>query len=156
MLTDLTCRACIATALRLYYSVLLVQTHDVTWYIAAITMTADAEIGIGFICCTLPVMPRLVQEIRGKFSTLKPSSRGRPGSALSTAATLRPAVAHAGGAIVSTYSNSDDPEVGQREAWSATPDSDASKLETESHAHAEERNIITKAAQLGYGNDILR
>lgn len=51
-------RACIACCFRLYCSIKVYQTGDVSYYVALAGVCAATESTIGFICACLPVFPR--------------------------------------------------------------------------------------------------
>ncbi|KAF2011092.1 hypothetical protein BU24DRAFT_427301 [Aaosphaeria arxii CBS 175.79] len=57
--------ACIASILRLYYSVKLSQTHDITWAIAPVGMWSLAEFATVIIVGCFPPLPRLWKFLRG-------------------------------------------------------------------------------------------
>ncbi|KAM0145729.1 hypothetical protein ACHAQE_011115 [Botrytis cinerea] len=87
---------CITSIMRLYYSVLLSTTSDVTWYMTIASYWAFAEIAAGIICCCLPTMPKLFQvmipklsQISGKYTSPMASTFGafNSGSAKTTAET---------------------------------------------------------------------
>jgi hypothetical protein len=68
VLTYVTYRACLASIMRLYYSILLVTSNDITWRLAYATYWGFSEIAIGLICCCLPTIPKFVQFVGPKLS----------------------------------------------------------------------------------------
>lgn len=55
--------ACVTSALRLYYSVVVQRTGDVTYNIAPLGIASIAEASIGIMCCCFPVFPRYFQQV---------------------------------------------------------------------------------------------
>ena len=81
-------RACISSFLRLYYSIQLFKTVDVTFHIADLFWSAILEGASAILVASFPVLPKLYQFIRGKSSagrssrpsyqaTTDPSSTGQ-------------------------------------------------------------------------------
>lgn len=61
--------ACISSLLRLYYSVVLINTTDVTFNTGNLLWTAGLEGATAILVASFPIMPRLYQFICSKTST---------------------------------------------------------------------------------------
>jgi hypothetical protein len=59
-------RACIASAIRIYYGVRLAATGDYTWYASLFAAIVPIEIGIGIITGCLPVLPKFFNHVSGQ------------------------------------------------------------------------------------------
>jgi len=68
----------VTSMFRLYYSIKLQHTKDVTYYVAYLGVCSICEITAGIICCCLPVMPKLFQTIGPKFSIFTRSGSSKP------------------------------------------------------------------------------
>lgn len=65
---------CITSILRLYYTIRLAQTGDVTYNLAFMGLWTYAELSMGVVCACLPATPRFFKEVRERLSTLRSSS----------------------------------------------------------------------------------
>lgn len=61
-------RACSASIARLYYSIQLSVTGDLSYYMLGACLWAYAEIWIGLLCCCLPVLPKFVKIVGPRLS----------------------------------------------------------------------------------------
>jgi len=60
----LRCSSCVCAAARMYQSVALLHSKDITYHMAALGITSQLEIGCGFIAASLPVFPRFFKFVR--------------------------------------------------------------------------------------------
>jgi hypothetical protein len=98
--------------------VLLIQTNDVSWYLAQLGLWAIAELSIATICSCLPTMPKLYQSIRRRFTGRSSSSGPRTPKSLSkgtstSASSEKPARSHHMNWLrttTTTYSQTDELE----------------------------------------------
>ncbi|KAF7502304.1 hypothetical protein GJ744_006147 [Endocarpon pusillum] len=63
--------ACIASALSLYYRVLLTRTDDFQWVLAPIILAGLLEINVGVICACMPSMHHTLRHHLPPFNALK-------------------------------------------------------------------------------------
>ena len=61
---------CITSVLRLYYSVRLAQSGDVSYNLALMGFWTYAELSVGIVCACLPVSPRFFQTVGPKLSRM--------------------------------------------------------------------------------------
>lgn len=72
-MTNLSPSVCITSILRLYYSVRLAQSGDISYNLALMGFWSYAELSVGIVCACLPVSPRFFQFIGPKLSKLSRS-----------------------------------------------------------------------------------
>ncbi|MCJ1262841.1 hypothetical protein MMC22_002711 [Lobaria immixta] len=65
--------ACIASIMRLYYSIRVLQTGDDTYYLVIFGLWTHAEFTLAIICGSLPVSPRFFQTFQPKILRLSRS-----------------------------------------------------------------------------------
>ncbi|MCJ1423016.1 hypothetical protein MMC29_000897, partial [Sticta canariensis] len=61
--------ACIISVIRVYYSVRIFQTKDVTYNAVIFALWSHAEVTFGILCGCLPVLPKFISALRQKIST---------------------------------------------------------------------------------------
>ena len=59
-------RACISSILRLYYSIVLLNTSDMTYNMINLCWTSALEVAGGLLVASFPVLPRLYRFLRGE------------------------------------------------------------------------------------------
>lgn len=58
--------ACVASIVRLYYTVLLYRSHDVSYHIGLMGIWTEPELTCGFVAASAPVIPRFVKYLKHK------------------------------------------------------------------------------------------
>lgn len=68
LLANISTSACIASVLRLYFSVKLSTTKDVNYYVGLMGLWTIPEMASGFLAMCLPVFPRFFQSLKRPYS----------------------------------------------------------------------------------------
>ncbi|KAF2714305.1 hypothetical protein K504DRAFT_420031 [Pleomassaria siparia CBS 279.74] len=58
--------ACVSSIVRLYYTVLLYRSHDVSYHTGQMGIWTEPELTCGFVAASVPVFPRLFQHSRNQ------------------------------------------------------------------------------------------
>ena len=66
--------ACIASLMRLYYSVMVARSEDYTYWAGLVGLSNYFEMWAGITATCLPVLPRFIQAVTGKRPARQPSS----------------------------------------------------------------------------------
>jgi hypothetical protein len=62
--------ACVTSIFRLYYSIRLAETGDVTYNVVMMGFWTYGEMASAILCCCLPVLPKLFQKISLSWTIL--------------------------------------------------------------------------------------